>query len=249
MHALIPVKQFSRAKQRLARILSPREREELVKAMLADVLAVLARHPCLAGTVVVAGDPGARPLVDRFQADWLPESALGARGLNGAVQAAVATLARDGIDDVLVLHADIPLLSAAEVSRLVMAHEPQSRPAVTIAPDRHREGTNCMICSPAREFTFAYGRNSFVHHVRHAATLEATLRVVELPGIAFDVDWPQDLAELVARSGTEPATHVQTYLEHIRIARRLHALPACSGEGGRRRRAPRPHGDQENVTH
>lgn len=249
MHALIPIKRLALAKQRLAAVLSPAERAQLAATMLADMLGVLARHPCLDGTIVLSDDPVAAALARRFGVEHLPEPALAAPGLNGAVQAAVAALDRRGIDELMVLHADIPLVTAAEITRLVLAHEARERPALTIAPDRHREGTNCLICSPARLFKFAYGRESFVRHVRQAASVGATLKVLEMPGIGFDVDWPQDLAELALRAGGEPATQAQAYLQDTRITARLRAPAASPGQGAAVR-DPRPHdGDPHNAPH
>lgn len=234
MHALIPVKRFALAKQRLAGILSPIERCEFAKAMLADVLNVLAQHPRLDGVVLVSADPAARALADLYGVDYLPESALAAHGLNPVVQSAVELLAHRGIDQVMILHGDVPLVSASEMSQLIAAHAGAvsasgQRPALTIAPDRHREGSNCMIASPASAYTYAYGRGSFICHLRQAGALGAALRVIELPGIGFDVDWPDDVRQLALHGATRPG-QAQTYLNEIDIVRRLGASTIPSAE-------------------
>lgn len=232
MHALIPVKRFQFAKQRLSGVLLPYERSALVAAMLEDVLAVVSRHPAIDGVLVVSDEPAARALAHRYRVEHLPESPLGAARLNGVVRAAADVLARRSVEAVMVLHADLPLIDAAEISALVEAHSRAPGPALTIAPDRHHDGSNCLVCPPAAPFQFRYGRGSFLRHLRQAAAQGAAISVLDLPGAGFDVDWPRDLRELLGRPDGR-ATRTGAWLAEAGLAERLLSLAAgLPGAGG-----------------
>lgn len=229
MYALIPVKRFEFAKQRLSGLLTPGERSALVAAMLEDVLAAVAGHPDIDGVLLVSDQPAARRLALRHGAEHLPESLLGATKLNGIVRAAMNVLARRGIEAAMVLHADLPLVRAAEVAAIVEAHRRSAGPAVTIAPDRHRDGSNCLACAPGSGFEFRYGRGSFLRHTIQAAAHGASVSVLDLPGVSLDIDWPEDLEELL-RCPDGQATRTRAWLEDAGMADRLRSsagrLPA-----------------------
>jgi 2-phospho-L-lactate guanylyltransferase len=61
-HAVLPIKRFDAAKQRLAPSLEPAQRRELAEAMVADVLQALAQVTGLAEVIVVSGEPAVAPL-------------------------------------------------------------------------------------------------------------------------------------------------------------------------------------------
>jgi 2-phospho-L-lactate/phosphoenolpyruvate guanylyltransferase len=175
---LVPVKAFQRAKQRLAPARQPQERIELAQAMAATVLAAAGRLP----TAVVCDDDEVRAWAEAQGAEaiWTP-----GLGLNGAVEAGVAHLARRGVDQVVVAHADLPL--ATDLSWL-----PQHG-VVTLVPDRRRDGTNVACIPAAVGFTFAYGAGSFAAHRVEAARLHLITRLVPDPRLGWDVDEPADL--------------------------------------------------------
>jgi len=228
MHALIPVKRFEFAKQRLAGVLTPEERAALVAAMLEDVLAVVGCHPALTGVLVVSDEPAARQLARRYQVGYLLESALGASKLNGVVRAAVDWLGRRRVEAVMVLHADLPLMTAAEISVLTAAHKRSPEPAFTVVPDRRRDGSNCLLCPPGRGFEFRYGRGSFLRHMRQAAALGTANCLLDLAGASFDVDWPRDLEELLCRSDVQ-GSQSRALLQNIGLERRLPPIDAPGG--------------------
>lgn len=175
---LVPVKAFSRAKLRLAPVLTGPERAQLARAMANQVLAAALSLP-----VAVACD-------DAEVAAWARQhGALVAwapgHGLNGAVMAGVTILARRGVRQVTVAHADLPL--AADLTWL------GGFAGVTLVPDRHGDGTN-VACVPATAgFRFSYGPGSFRRHHEEAERLCLPLRVIEDPSLAWDVDLPSDL--------------------------------------------------------
>src|SRR5438034_854986 len=117
--AVVPVKDTAAAKQRLAPALLPDLRQALALAMLEDVLAALAEVPGLAGRLLVTTDRAAMRLAARYGAECMAEGA--GDGHTGAVVAAARRLAADGIPTMLTLPGDIPLVSAAEIGRLISA--------------------------------------------------------------------------------------------------------------------------------
>ncbi|MGH9087362.1 MAG: 2-phospho-L-lactate guanylyltransferase [Acidimicrobiales bacterium] len=177
--ALVPVKAFADAKQRLGSALSDDERQALVRRMAAKVVAAAAPLP----VAVVCDDTEVATWARAHGAlvVWEP-----GRGLNGAVEAGVDRLTAMGVQTVVVAHGDLPWASG-----LATVGEPSS---VTLVPDRHGDGTNVVALPAGCGFRFSYGPGSFARHRVECERLGLTLRVLRRPGLSFDVDWPADLA-------------------------------------------------------
>jgi len=208
--AIIPIKDLSLAKQRLSGMLSHAERRALGLAMLEDVLEALSKTPGLSGIVLASSDRDACHLARQYGARILPET--GAGGLNPAVTHAARLLASENIAGALVLHGDVPLARAEEIARLIAALGPS--PAIAMAPDAAHDGTNAMIVSPPDLIAFRYGRNSFSTHMDEAANSGVTPQVLDLAGLAFDVDTVDDLFTLAEAPGH---TRAQEYLRTLRL--------------------------------
>ncbi|MBV9756927.1 MAG: 2-phospho-L-lactate guanylyltransferase, partial [Alphaproteobacteria bacterium] len=159
--AVVPVKEFAGAKQRLAPALAADQRRRLAAAMVQEVLAVLAAAAGLAGVVVVTCDPEACRLAERFGARVVGEHAR--EGQTAAVSAAAAMLAREGADGMLAVPGDIPLIGAAEVAAILAAH--RLAPAFTIVPAHDGRGSNAVLCSPPDAVPLAFGNDSFLPHL------------------------------------------------------------------------------------
>lgn len=188
--AVVPVKETSAAKQRLAPVLPPPLRQALALAMLEDVLAALAEVSGLAGRLIVTTDVAARRLAARYDCVCMTEGA--GDGHTGAVTAAVRCLAREGHDSMLTLPGDIPLVTTAEIGHLIAAHLPA--PSFTIAPSHDQRGSNAILLSPPDAVGLRFGEDSFFPHLAAAEARGIVPTVVNLPGIAFDIDNPADLA-------------------------------------------------------
>jgi 2-phospho-L-lactate guanylyltransferase len=195
---IVPVKDTSAAKQRLAPVLPPHLRQALALAMLEDVLAALAAVPGLAGRLLVTTDPAARLLAARYECDCMAEGA--GDGHTGAVAAASRRLAGEGRGGMLTLPGDIPLVTSAEITRLIDAHRPA--PSFTIAPSHDERGSNAILLSPPDAVTLRFGEDSFFPHLAAAEARGIAASVVNLPGIALDIDNPLDLAHF-ARLGSQ----------------------------------------------
>jgi 2-phospho-L-lactate guanylyltransferase len=188
--AVVPVKELEGAKMRLAALLPSQMRQALMLAMLQDVLAALAEARGLAGVAVVTVDATAREVAMEYGARIIE---IGARdGHTGAVSAAARLLAEEGCHGMLTVPGDIPLVTPGEISQLLEAHAPQ--PAFTIAPSRDERGSNAIICSPPDVVPLRFGEDSFVPHLRAAEACGIRPTVLRLPGIALDLDTPEDLA-------------------------------------------------------
>ncbi len=194
--AVVPVKERDRAKERLAPLLVPELRQALALVMLEDVLAALASTSGLAGILVVTVDADARPMARRYGAQVVEA---GARdGHTGAVAAAARLLAREGRAGMLALPGDIPLVTAAEIDQIAVAH--RRAPSFTIVPSHDEGGSNAIAVSPPDAVPLRFGVDSFFPHLRAAEAQGITPTVLRLPGIALDIDNPEDLAAFARRS-------------------------------------------------
>jgi 2-phospho-L-lactate guanylyltransferase len=191
--AVVPVKEFDRAKERLSGILAPALRRELARAMLEDVLEALAGVAGLGGLAVVTLDPAAGRLASRYGARLIKTSA--GEGHTAAVAAAARLLAAEGKFGLATLPGDIPLATAAEIASLIEAHD--RAPAFTIAPSHDEQGSNAVLLSPPDAVPLKFGENSYSPHLRAAARRGIAARVLRLPGIALDIDGPSDLARFL----------------------------------------------------
>ncbi len=189
--AVLPVKRFGEAKQRLASGVDDERREALVAAMLEDTLEAIAGSRSIERTIVVTGDPRAQEIVASSSAEVLPDPAD-----EGHVVAALAGIARaevDGASCVALLPGDCPLLDPKELDRLLTGI-PSS--FVAVVPDRHGTGTNALVLSPPNAIRPAFGEGSCARHVAAAREADVPFAVEELPSLALDLDTPADAVAL-----------------------------------------------------
>jgi 2-phospho-L-lactate guanylyltransferase len=178
---LIPVKAFHQAKRRLDSVLSEAERERLVRTMATHVVAACTPLP----VAVVCDDEAVADWAARLGATVLWEPG---QGLNGAVRAGLVRLANGGARWVTIAHGDLP---RAHGLGILAPFD-----GVTLVPDRRDDGTNVLRLPAGTDFRFAYGPGSFRAHRAEATRLGLAVRVVRDPDLAYDVDWPADVAEL-----------------------------------------------------
>jgi len=190
---LVPVKNFENAKQRLSPVLDAAERTALAKAMFEDVMAALAQCPSKPEVSIVTGDSHART-VARGRGFSIIEDQEN-RSETDAIAMASAVCESHGVKSVMVVPADIPLISASEVEK-VLAHAPQEGSVLVPAADRR--GTNAILKSPINLFPLRFGNDSFQPHLASAKATGKPVIVLELPGIALDIDRPDDLAQLLS---------------------------------------------------
>lgn len=198
IHVVLPVRSIAGGKARLGGALDAEEREVLILGMLERTLRVLEAWPPCARVHVVTQD--------QRVADGVAGTATNAilqvtDGLNEGVLLGIEAAMGEAARTVLVLPADLPMLSAAALDGLVDAADAalaagSGRPLVAIAPSDARNGTNALLLSPPDVIAPSFGEHSFEAHVRGAAAVDATLQVVPDAALGFDLDTPEDLEML-----------------------------------------------------
>lgn len=192
--ALVPVKQLTEAKSRLAPFLSAAQREDLQCAMLADVLAALTRSIALEGVMVVTRD-AAMAAFARERGAVIVDEPDGCAGLNVAVNAGIARLAERGAARALVVPADVPLVEVADIDRIVnLSRQLQ---LTLVVPSHDLGGTNGLLVHLNAPPEIAFGPDSF--H-RHLYSKRGRLPMgMAVDSFAWDVDTPSDLAALTTK--------------------------------------------------
>jgi 2-phospho-L-lactate/phosphoenolpyruvate guanylyltransferase len=201
--AVLPVKSFSRAKQRLGEAVGGSEREVLAAAMVGDVLSALGAVPELDDVVVVTAEPLAARAAEQAGAtvvddpDEAGQSAAAARGIDAAQVR--------GADRVVLVPGDCPALDPRELSALLARSG-----EVVIVPDRHGSGTNALLLTPPTVIAPSFGAGSFARHAALARAAGAHPKVAELPSLGLDVDTPDDLGALRAALEAHPEAATRT---------------------------------------
>jgi 2-phospho-L-lactate/phosphoenolpyruvate guanylyltransferase len=187
--AIVPVKPLGRGKSRLASVLSQQERADLNRHLLAHTVDTLRELPEIEQVLVVSRDPAALALARDHGARTVQEN--GAPHLNIAL-ARATILAKNYITrGILIVPADLPLISPEDVR--AMLDRAKYPPVVVVAPDRHHQGTNALLVCPAGLIEYEFGPGSFQRHCALARHAGARLEICELPSLALDVDFPEDL--------------------------------------------------------
>lgn len=193
MWAIVPVKALAASKSRLADVLEAEERENLVLQMLTRTLRLLREcTPPLAGTLVVTTDVRLLEIARGLAATPIRESEAG--GLNEALGEGLRQALGRGAHAVVVFPADLPDIERQDILTLIDSLPPA--PGMAIAPDRHRQGTNALAMCPPGLIEFDFGLRSFDRHCARAGEQHASLVIVERPGLALDVDTPDDLRHI-----------------------------------------------------
>ena len=192
--AIVPVKPLRRGKSRLAGLLSDDERTKLNETLLEHTLATLTGLREVEQVLVVSRDPHALAIARSHGARTVRED--GQPQLNTALQRATVLAQVYATSGVLVLPADLPLLSQEDV--LALLGRGTNPPVVVIAPDRHGKGTNALLISPAGLIEYDFGEGSFERHCQRAQKAGARLEIANLPSLSLDLDLPEDL-ELIRK--------------------------------------------------
>jgi 2-phospho-L-lactate guanylyltransferase len=195
--AILPVKRFTRAKQRLGASVGEEIRAGLARAMVADVLDALRRTPAIAQTIVVSG-------ADSVVAAALERGALVAHDSREESQSAAVVLGieralAEGFERVLCVPGDCPALDPGELDALLSG----PAPAVVIVPDRHGTGTNGLLLTPPDAILPSFGPGSFARHRALAREAGASWEVRRPSSLLLDIDTGEDLAVLRERLGAE----------------------------------------------
>ncbi len=192
--AIVPVKPLNRAKSRLAPVLTREQRARLSRRLLVNTLDVLAKVPAIEHTLVVSRDSSALALARKHGARTVTER--GKPRLDRALIRATLVAQGYGVSAVLVLPADLPLITAEAIEDFI-AHAKEA-PIVVLAPDHHGTGTNALLSAPPGLIEYEFGPDSFHRHLARAQESGVRVEVCSLPSVALDLDNPEDLEQLGA---------------------------------------------------
>ena len=205
--AILPIKSFGAAKQRLSSLLGGGSRQALAQAMFSDVLASLGHVPDLDGVAVVTANRVAQDAALRTGVTLLGDTE--EAGQSAAVQIGLRHALENGYERALLVPGDTPLVDPLEVAAMLDRSD-EDKTTVTIVPDRHGEGTNALLLDLPAAIVPAFGPGSLERHRAAAQAAGAAHRVDSVPSLALDVDTPEDLAELRhtldGRRGQAPMT-------------------------------------------
>jgi 2-phospho-L-lactate guanylyltransferase len=188
--AIVPVKGLAAGKGRLAEVLAEPERAALNRSFLKRTLDLVAAFGAVEHRIVASADPEVLAIARGRGMTALPERA---PDLNAALEDAVMHADALGATRILVLAVDLPCVRAEE---LVVMTEGDG---IAIAPDRSGRGTNALYLPEGVRLRFAYGKDSFAAHFASARAIDCDIRVIRKPGLAFDVDTPDDYREWLRR--------------------------------------------------
>lgn len=204
--AILPVKPFDDAKERLATGLNPPQRRLIAEAMVRDVFAALAEAREIDGVVVVSAEPKIAEIAGTVADAVIPDQRT---GHSDAAKAGVAWALENGFDKVVMLPGDCPLLSPQELDDLIVRTR-EDRIEFAVIPDRMGTGTNALVIAPPDAVEPSFGPGSRQRHI--ALGLAASRRTAEheVPSLALDLDTADDLVELAERIASENHGAVNT---------------------------------------
>jgi len=189
--AILPIKSFADAKQRLQNELSAGPRRALAEAMYSDVLVALRRANSVDEMLIVSADNAAQQIGGGYGAQVLDDAQ---RGHNAAASLGIGWALEAGIDRVVLVPGDCPLLDPTELDELLA--RPVDERSVLIIPDRHGTGTNALVLTPPDALAPSFGPGSCERHAASAEAAGISHEVVEVSSLALDIDTPEDLVAL-----------------------------------------------------
>jgi len=211
---LIPVKDLTQAKQRLASLIPQKTRTRLARAMLDDVFAAVAGMKSRVPVFVVSSDAEALAAARALGWECLPETEQHSE--SRSVDAASRICAERGITGLLRLPIDIPLVRAEDIDALLAACP--AAPSAVLVPSRTASGTNALLRTPPGLFRSHFGPGSMQKHLDEACRLRAHTLILRNPRIEFDVDDVPDIRHLASRN--DVGAHTTAALQELNLRRR-----------------------------
>ena len=217
IHAIVPVNVPNGSKKRLSNRLDANQRASLTITMLINVLSALKRSSSVGSVTVVCADKKLQELVEGCGAYFLWEGRR--RGLNPALDFAMKEVPSDS--PVLIIHADLPLLTAYDVDNLVRK---AGNCSLALVPSKDGMGTNAILMRSPNMIRLAFGKGSFHRHDVFARKTKLAFRVIRIHGAAFDIDDEQDLDELVKHYANRQTRRVMKSILEPETARMVPIL-------------------------
>ena len=216
---LIPFKSLATAKQRLAPSLDQGQRSQFAEAMLRDVMNAAAGVMTRCDVALVTGDRRAQEMAHEFGFTIIEDERNESE--TAAIELATGWCEEQGYDTTIVIPADIPLIMANELHRVLQAAPLEG---AVFVPAYDRRGSNCILRRPSSLIPLRFGNDSFLPHCEAMKRTGKELVILESPGIGLDVDNPLELDLLVHRSGS---THAQRLLRSWGFGKKISAWEAA----------------------
>lgn len=193
---LIPFKSLATAKQRLAEALDAEQRSLLAEAMLRDVMAAAAGVKGRIDVALVTGDARAQAIAKDL--GFLVIEDTRNESETAAIEMATEWCEQRGFDTTIVVPADIPLIAAEELHRVLDAAPEEG---AVFVPAYDQRGSNCILRRPASIIPLRFGNDSFLPHCEAMKKTGRELIILEMAGIGLDIDNPHELEMLVEQEG------------------------------------------------
>lgn len=206
--AIVPVKDMSRAKERLSPVLSQSDRTKLANIMLEDVLTAVKGSKLLTKLFVVTSDVLAIDLASRLDIEVITEAKQ--KSESSSIDYSSNVCKNLGAGSVLVIPGDVPLIRPEDVDYILEREKP--RPSAILVPARDGLGTNAILRRPPDAFPSRFGYDSFNKHIEEAKKRGIEFDIYNLPRIALDIDEPKDLTLFLSQK-----SDTKTYIELRKI--------------------------------
>lgn len=198
--AILPVKRFACAKQRLGERVADPLRRELAEAMVCDVLDTLIGSPLIEMTIVVTNE--AKIAATAMAAGAMVVQDAAEEGQSAAVSLGIERALAAGVERVLCVPGDCPALDADDLA-LLLGDCASQQADVVIVPDRHGTGTNGLLLCPPGAISPSFGPDSCERHRTLAAAAGTSFAIRRPFSLLLDIDTGEDLDALRARLSDE----------------------------------------------
>jgi 2-phospho-L-lactate guanylyltransferase len=222
-YILIPVKDLSRAKQRLAAVMTQAERTYLAGVMLETTFAAASRVRNADRIAIVSLYQPAISLAEKYGIKVISETAQVSE--SESVDFGSKKVKEAGAKSVLRLPIDLPLITTEDIEKILESDTPQ--PTVVIVPSRDGTGTNALLRRPPDLFPSHFGPGSFAKHLQKAEQAKVDYKILRLPHVELDIDDPEDLVVLMRDGRSSPLFETLT---EMRINERLKGLGVAKNE-------------------
>jgi 2-phospho-L-lactate guanylyltransferase len=195
--AILPVKSPRNAKQRLTGFLDTEQREALARALFQQTLAALCEAEGIDRIVVATSDFEIADHALRSGALVFEENEQVSHSVSA--DAACLRAMQMGASTAMLVPIDVPTVTPADFSRLAATSSPSNgRPGLIVVPSSDGTGTNALVRTPPDCIESRFGPGSFRAHLDQARSKGVSSDVLRLPGLMFDIDTPEDVAEFLA---------------------------------------------------
>jgi 2-phospho-L-lactate guanylyltransferase len=185
--AIVPIKDFARAKSRLGAILTAEQCTALARHMADDVIGALCASDRVAGITLLGAGSDTAAFATTHGCAFLPDIA---GGLSVNLARAAAQLAGTGVARALIVPTDLPMVTASDIDTLLADHADD----LTVCRAARDGGTNALVVSPPDAIPFRFGEHSATRHMDEGRAAGLRCRLIADGPFSRDVDRPDDLA-------------------------------------------------------